>query len=140
MKLLTRDTDYALRALCVIAGGKGSASSTVELAEELGIPRPFLRKILQVLSKKGILKSYKGKSGGFILIKDSRKIFLTDLIKIFQGPFILNECSLKKHPCPNIRKCVLRKKITKIEGYVLKELSGITIDCLMKDGKRNQGG
>ena len=132
MKLITRDTDYALRALCFIARNKGELSSTVELAGHLDVPRPFLRKILQVLSRKGVLKSYKGNSGGFILSKDPSRVFLTDLIKIFQGPFILNECSLKKHPCPNIKKCLLRKKITKIEDYVLKELKGISVACLLK--------
>ena len=132
MKLITRDTDYALRALCYIAKNKGELSSTAELAKYLDIPRPFLRKILQALSRKGVLKSYKGNSGGFILMKDPSRVFLTDLIKIFQGPFILNECSLKKHPCPNIKRCFLRKKITKIEGYVLKELKGISVACLLK--------
>jgi Rrf2 family protein len=140
MKLITRDTDYALRSLCLIARDKGKLHSTIGLSRYLGIPRPFLRKILQLLSKKGILKSYRGNSGGFILSRDPRKILLTDLIKIFQGPFILNECSLKKHPCPNIKKCVLRRRISKIEGYVLKELKGITVACLLKAGRRNKGG
>ena len=137
MKLITRDTDYALRALCFVAKDKDNVNSTLELAKRLNVPRPFLRKLLQVLSRRGILKSYKGNSGGFLLNKDPGKIFLSDLIKIFQGPFILNECLLKKYPCPNIKKCVLRKKIAKIEEYVLKGLKGISVNCLLKEVQKN---
>ena len=132
MKLITRDTDYALRALCFIAKDKNRFNSTMRLARSLKIPRPFLRQILQVLSRSNILKSYKGNMGGFLLNKDPKKVFLSEIINIFQGPFILNECSLNKHPCPNIKSCVLRKKISKIEEYVLKEIKSITLDSLMR--------
>jgi Rrf2 family protein len=132
MKLITRDTDYAIRALCFIAGLKKEIVSVSELVKELKIPRPFLRKILQILNKKGILKSYKGKGGGFLLSVSANKIFLLDLIEIFQGPLRINECLLKKIKCPNIKNCVFRKKITEIEKYVIKELKPITIGFLLK--------
>jgi Rrf2 family protein len=131
MKLITRDTDYAIRALCFIAKDKKGIVSVTSLVKALGIPGPFLRKLLQTLSKKAILISVKGNSGGFALAKKPDKIFLLNLIKIFQGPFILNECNLKKHLCPNTKKCVLRKKIKEIEKYVLKELGGISIGSLL---------
>ena len=133
MKLITRDTDYALRAVCFIAKSKKKIISVSELVKELKIPRPFLRKILQVLNKKGILKSYKGKGGGFILSKPINKIFLVDLIEIFQGPFKLNECFFKKLICPNTKTCALRKKITNIERYVVKELKSFTLTSLIKE-------
>ena len=56
MKLITRDTDYAIRALCFIARFKKKIVSVSELVKVLKIPRPFLRKILQTLNKKRILK------------------------------------------------------------------------------------
>lgn len=132
MKLLTRDTDYALRALCFIAGAEEEMFSVKRLNGELRLPQPFLRKILQLLSKQRILKSIRGKNGGFILTKDPQKIFLTDIMRIFQGKLKLNECSLNKLICPNQRTCPLRRKLTKIERYVLKQLSSVTIASLLK--------
>ena len=132
MKLITRDTDYALRAICFIVKQKNKIVAVGELVKELKIPRPFLRKILQVLNKKGILVSYKGKGGGFSLAKPAEKIYLSDLMRIFQGRFQLNECLFKKVLCPNIRKCPLRKKMDKIEGYVIRELKPITIASLLR--------
>jgi len=132
MKLITRDSDYAIRALCFIIKHKEKIVPVSELVKELKIPRPFLRKILQVLNKKGILKSYKGQGGGFLLAGPSNKIFLVDLIKIFQGPLRLNECFFKKMPCPNINTCTLRKKIKHIERFVIQELKSITIASLFR--------
>jgi Rrf2 family protein len=132
MKLIARSTDYALRALCFIFEKKKKIITATELVGELEIPRPFLRKILQRLNEKKILKSYKGAGGGFLVAKPAEKIFLADLIEIFQGPLKLNECFFKKLKCPNIKTCLLRAKIKKLERYVIKELRGITIESLLK--------
>ncbi|MCX5709209.1 MAG: Rrf2 family transcriptional regulator [Candidatus Omnitrophica bacterium] len=131
MKLITRDTDYALRAVCFIVKNKKTVS-VPELVRELNIPRPFLRKILQVLSRKGIVRSFKGKGGGFTLGLPPEKIYLLDLLRIFQGPLKLNECTLNKKRCPKISNCPLSKKLSGIEKQVLRELKPITIASLIK--------
>ena len=86
MKLLTRNTDYAVRAICYMAKRGEGVISVTELVKSLKIPRPFLRKILQTLNKKGIVRSSKGIGGGFRLAVAPGKIYLVDLIKVFQGP------------------------------------------------------
>lgn len=134
MKLITRDTDYALRALCFIATSHGRRVAVSGLVKALKIPRPFLRKILQVLHKKGILYSYKGLGGGFVLKKSPEKIYLLELINIFQGPFKLNECLFKGKLCPNVKKCVLKEKMDGIEKHMLQELKGVSIAYLLKQG------
>lgn len=131
MKLITRDTDYAVRALCFISTvHREEIVSVSKLVKELAIPRPFLRKILQILHKNGILKAYKGLGGGFQLAVPADKILLTDLIKIFQGSLKLNECIFKKKFCPNRNFCILKSKIDNIERHVLGELKTITIGSL----------
>jgi len=132
MKMITRDTDYALRAICFIAKNKNEIVSVDRLVEKIKIPRQFCRKILQLLNKKRILASTKGAGGGFILAKPANKIFLLDLMQIFQGPLKLSECLLKKMQCPNIKSCPLRKKLNKIEDYVVEELKSINIASLLE--------
>ena len=131
MKLITRYTDYAIRALCYIAGHKDIVVSIPALVKKLEIPKPFLRKILQILNKKRILKSEKGKGGGFVLAKPADKIFLMDIIEIFQGPFKLNECLFKKSICPNVKICPLKQKIDEIEQYAILKLKPVTISKLI---------
>lgn len=105
MKLITRNTDYAVRALCCIAEQKQEVISADQLVKSLKMPRPFLRKILQTLNKEGLLNSSKGKGGGFTLTISPEKITLTDVMKIFQGPLKLNECKFRKNDCPYVSDC-----------------------------------
>lgn len=131
MKLITRDTDYAVRALCQIARNENRITSVHELVDELKMPRPFLRKILQILNKEGLLKSFRGKNGGFTLALPAKEIYLVDLIRIFQGPLKLNECVFKKGLCPDTNACILREKINGIEKRVFSQLKSINIRSLM---------
>jgi len=131
MKLITRDTDYAVRALCFIAKCEKEIVPVSELNRNLRIPGPFLRKILQILNKKGLLRSYKGKGGGFMLALAPGKIFLADLIEIFQGSLRLNECIFKKRICPDIKTCKLKKRIDTIQKYVISELKDIALASLL---------
>ncbi|MFC2149614.1 RrF2 family transcriptional regulator [Candidatus Auribacterota bacterium] len=138
MKLITRDTDYAVRALCYIATSDKDKVSATELVKELKIPRPFMRKILQILNKEGILRSFKGLGGGFVLAREPKNISLVDLIKAFQESFDVNECTFKKSLCPNTKECELKKRIDNIKTYINEELKNITIGLLIgKAGKGN---
>ena len=132
MKLLTRDTDYAMRALCCIAEQKEKVVSVERIIRCLKLPRPFLRKILQILQKKKLLVSYRGKGGGFSLARPAEKIYLIDIMRIFQGPISINECTFKKKGCPEVNTCFLREKLIKIEKQVIQQLDSITLASLLK--------
>ena len=136
MDFITRDTDYAIRALCSIVKNKQELVSVSRLVKDLKIPLPFLRGILQKLNKNGILKSYKGKGGGFKLALSPNKVSVADLIKVFQGPLKLQKHLFKRKICPNIKTCVLKKKIDRIEKFVVSELRSISIALLLKERDR----
>lgn len=131
MKLITRDTDYAFRALSYIAKKNNTVVPVSEIQKNTRIPRPFLRKILQILDKKRILASFKGKGGGFKLKVSPVSIRLSDLIEIFTGPISLCECLLRKKRCPNTDICNLRKEIIGLEKDVVKRLNNITVGGLL---------
>ena len=132
MKLISRDTDYAMKALRYIASQNNKIRTVSELVKKLRIPRPFLRKILQILNKKRILKSYKGQGGGFMLALKPDEIFLADLIRIFHGPFKFNDCLFVKKKCPEVNSCILKRKIDSIEQRVIAELKSITLESLLQ--------
>lgn len=134
MKIITRNTDYAMRALCFIAEQKRESVSVTEMVASLQIPRPFLRKIVQTLSSHGILKSWKGQGGGFSLGRAPREILLTDLIRIFQKTIQLNECIFKKKPCPRRKTCALKREIDAIERDALARLHKVSIASLIRNG------
>jgi Rrf2 family nitric oxide-sensitive transcriptional repressor len=103
------------------------------LAETLEIPRPYLRSILQTLSRHGVLTSRRGTGGGFALVQDPKRVRLADLAGIFQGAIDLTRCVLRDHVCPARPACPLRRRLLKIQTYVTRELAQITIADLLAD-------
>lgn len=131
MKLITRDTDYAVQALIYLAQTKAKRVSVQDLVGILNVPYPFMRKIMQKLQKGNIVDSYRGKNGGFTLAEPPGDIFLFQIIQIFNGPIRLHECIINQHLCPNSKTCLLKKELTEIEEYVSKKLRAITLKKLM---------
>jgi len=136
MKFITRDTDYALRALLIMAEFLMLEKNKVtidEIIDEEPLPKRFLRRIFQRLQKNRILCSYKGKDGGFSFLKAPSKIRIIDVVRIFQGDIDITNCLLKGDICPNTGKCILRKRLKGIGRVLIKELEKITIASLLKE-------
>ena len=131
MKLITRDMDYAIRAISCIASTKEKTVTVAALSKRLDMPKPFLRKILQNLNKKGLLKSSKGAGGGFSLVVNPGRITVFHLMEIFQGRFQISEHTFRGKLCPQVNTCKLKKRLDSMENFVEKELKSITIESLI---------
>jgi len=132
VSLITRDSDYAVQAVCFIAEKKEEKVSVRDLVRELQIPRHFLRRILQVLSREGILKSYKGRGGGFSLSLKPSFLSLLDIITVFQGDIRLNGHTFKKKICPHIKNCRIKRELDPIEKRMIAGLKSVTIRSIIK--------
>ncbi len=133
MSIISKNTDYAVRALCYLAGARDREVSASELSRKLGVSWPFLRRIMQELSREGLVSSKKGKGGGFRLEIPAHKIMFFELVRIFQGALEFHRCIIRDKVCPNIKNCPLRKKLKNIEDIVMKELKSITIESLAQE-------
>ena len=71
--------------------------------------------------------------------QSAKRIFLTDLIRIFQSTIQLNKCVFKKKICPNRKECMLKKEIDAIEGDVLERLRRISIASLVSGVSKAEG-
>ncbi|MFH1578440.1 MAG: Rrf2 family transcriptional regulator [Candidatus Omnitrophota bacterium] len=132
MKLLTKNTDYAVRALLELTRQKGAFISARQVAKEQDIPYQYLRRILRELIKNGLVISREGSRGGFKINKKPDSIAVVDVVKLFQGDIQFSECMFRNKICANRSKCVLRKEVQRIEKIVKKEFKGITIARLLK--------
>ena len=99
--IYSRSAEYAIRSCVYLAQiPDGKFAMARNIAEEEKIPAHFLAKILQELTRKGLLRSNKGPSGGFSLRVPANKIRLLDLVETLdghalaesgeQGPWILD--------------------------------------------------
>lgn len=106
MLQLTRDGEYAVRAVLYLAAqAEGKISLVNEISESQGVPKSYLSKIMQHLTKAGIVRSRRGAKGGFFLAKSAKDITLKDTIEAIEGPIHLNICLIKKGECQRDEVC-----------------------------------
>lgn len=132
MKLFTKHTDYAVRALVYLAKAGMPFASSRQIAHAERIPLPFMRRILQVLTQNKFIGTKEGVNGGVALIKEPGNIFLIDIAGLFQGPIDISPCTYRTRACHNRRKCVLRRRLKVIESQLIRDISTITIEDLLK--------
>ena len=145
MKLINQDADYGFKALLAIARRSGEVTSVAELTEELCIPRPYLRKIMQALARTGLVRSFKGRGGGFVLGRPAARIAVADVVRVFQGEISLHDCLFKKRVCPDVRTCPLRAAVGRLEQRLVKNLEALTVASILEDDQgrrpaRTKGG
>ncbi len=137
MKVLTKKTDYAIRALLMLGAKRGSYLSAKAIAVEQQMPYQFLRGLLQEMIRHNLIVSKEGVKGGFMLERDPDEIRVRQLIEIFQGAVQVSECVFRKQICANRSRCVLRHEIMRIEEVVNSEFEQVTIGKLLR--KLNAG-
>ncbi|MFH1219996.1 MAG: Rrf2 family transcriptional regulator [Candidatus Eisenbacteria bacterium] len=140
MRLITKETDYAIRAAINLARKPGAFVSSAEISQEEGIPLQFLRRILQRLIREGLVTSREGVAGGIRLKSKPEKIRVLDLVRAFQGEIELSGCMFRRQMCANRATCVLRKRIKTIERGLVEQFGNISIADLLQDGERKMTG
>jgi Rrf2 family protein len=106
---LTSALDYGIRALIYLArqpGGKVCFIS--EISSAMNIPEKYLAKILQSLSKGGMVKSYRGVKGGFSLAKPPEELSIKDAFECLEGPITLRRCIDEPGICDMNESCNVR--------------------------------
>jgi Rrf2 family protein len=105
--IFSRQCEYALQAVLYMARKPdGNMTSARELTRRLKIPYHFIGKILQNLTRKGLLVSLRGPKGGFGLARPAQEITLYKIIEAIDGPAFTERCVLgfrecsDKNPCP----------------------------------------
>ena len=97
---LTRLADYAVRAVIHLATKDEKELATIaEIAESQAIPQSFLAKVMQALSRAGIVRAHRGKTGGFSLMERAEHITVRNIVEAVEGPIILNRCLARQGEC-----------------------------------------
>jgi len=134
MLKLTKKADYGLIAPKHLAVNSGGVSSSAKaIAECYGIPQPLLAKILQKLTKIGLLQSLPGTNGGYRLARTPQSITALEVIRAIDGPIILTACFTEHGACEQSEKCTVRAPLRKVHEGILNLLNTITISDMSRD-------
>ncbi len=132
---ITRKTDYAVRCVLLLSRDPGRVINVNEIARSMAIPKSFLSKILQDLSRKGIVKSTQGISGGYELARKPRKINLLQVIEAIQGPSAASMCAIDKRACSLSKTCTVHPIWIRLKQEAEKRLKRETFAKLAKQKK-----
>ena len=103
---LTRAADYAVRVITHLASEpKGTVVSKSVLAKVSDAPESFLAKILQALSRAGLIEARRGVEGGFLLLERGAQASLLDVVESIDGPISLNVCLNAELSCHRASGC-----------------------------------
>ncbi len=127
MEIIRRNTDYSIRALVHLGLHPGVEVTAGEIAEKQEVPLEYLQKILQKLTRGGLVLSHRGAYGGFMLAREPDEINLLEIIETMQGKLVMNKCFLGKDGCPRAPKCVLKGNWLQLEQRIAGFLSQITL-------------
>jgi Rrf2 family protein len=106
--MLSRSSEYAIRTLTWLAQQNDEQFHLArDMAEVLGIPAPFLGKVLQPLVSKGILLSQRGRFGGFRLALAPKDIPLERIVATQERLERMQHCVLGQAACSEHEVCPL---------------------------------
>jgi Rrf2 family protein len=134
---ITRETDYAIRCVQYLCKSLGEIKMVDEISKEIGIPKSFLAKILQKLTKAKIVKSFRGVKGGFMLLKKPKDINLWDVVQITEGPVAVNICAVDKKACGFSNTCSVHPIWVDLRKELENKLKSIDFETLSRNGKRH---
>jgi Rrf2 family protein len=120
---------YAVRATLFLAAhaDEHRKVGVKELATELRAPQPFLAKVLQQLTKGGIISSSKGPNGGFYLTDNNYHWSMMKIIECVDGEEIFNACVLGLPSCGSETPCPLHIQAFAYRQGLYYQLKHITI-------------
>jgi Rrf2 family protein len=79
--------------------------SVGDLAAHLEVPKNYLSKTLHLLARDGVLRSTRGKNGGFRLARPAKQIPLIDIIGPFERLGERRGCVLGRPVCSDSTPC-----------------------------------
>jgi len=114
---LSVKSDYATRAVFALARHyqQGEARRAEDLAQEQHVPANYLVQILIELKSKHIVKSQRGKDGGYLLARHPSEITLGDLLRAVHGQVFDSPALADSHAPPELR-AAWRKLQKSLEG------------------------
>ena len=125
---LTTFTDYGLRMLMRLASEPGRAFSTADLAEEFGLSRNHLAKIMQHLARAGLVETRRGGGGGAVLARPADRIRLGNVIDLLEEGQPLVECfGTDGGDCSIEGQCRLKARLRSAERAFLADLDRSTL-------------
>ncbi len=128
--MLSNSSKYAVKAVLYLAmnSNKDKRVMVKDMAQPINVPQAYIAKLLQELSRSGVISSIKGPRGGFYLSEKDRNRTLMDVISVIDDENKLNSCVLSLEKCNANKPCPLHNLVSPTMTTFLKSLRETTIE------------
>ena len=135
--MFSQTAEYALRAVVYLASQGGAAQTTQQIAEATRVPAGYLAKVMQGLSRAGLVYSQRGLHGGFTLARPADELTVLDVLEAVDPIRRIRTCPLgiKGH----LNLCPLHRRLDQAMALVEKALRQSTIAELLAEPERARG-
>ena len=129
--MFSKSCEYGIRAAIYVAKHslRNEKVSLIEVAKHTDSPPAFMAKILQKLTKTGILFSQKGPSGGFFITDDHlATVSLLSIVLAIDGDGIFENCTLGLRRCDDQKPCPMHHNLnqTSLKSLAEEVSDGVT--------------
>jgi len=125
---LTRRGDYAVRAMLALAQpGRDRPTSVREIATLMDIPVAFLPQVMAALGRAGLVESWTGRTGGYLLARRGDEISLLEVIEAVEADSRRASCVLRGGPCGRDGYCSAHGVFRDAQAAMLDRLSAATL-------------
>ncbi|MFZ2193451.1 MAG: Rrf2 family transcriptional regulator [Candidatus Moraniibacteriota bacterium] len=128
MKFSTK-AEYGLRAMVNLAGCFPELKNIKNISQEEKISAKYLERLIGELREKNLLKSLKGKNGGYVLARKPQEITAGEIIETMEGPMV-PKCY--GNQCTHMKDCASSFVWIKLGEQIKKTLYGIKLSDLIK--------
>lgn len=128
---VSRELDYGVRAVVVLATHEGETLSKRRIAEEFKIPVNFLALILPKLVRSGIVESLPGPKGGYRLARQATEVSIYDILMAVDGELAFNRCLEENLGCEMKSQCPVSPFWLIFQQDAIRSLKGATLDRIV---------
>jgi Rrf2 family transcriptional regulator, iron-sulfur cluster assembly transcription factor len=141
--IFSRSSQYAIQALVLLATRPaGSYVMCREMAGALGLPLPYLSKLMLQFARAGVVESSRGRLGGYRLGRSPRDLNLREILVIIGGERAMTECLLGFKECSDETACAMHcqwRPVKQVLFQLLEEQSVDQLAELVKTGRCRLG-
>ena len=132
--LIVREFDYVLRIMRVLA--QQGRLNVEMICEAEHLPQPYAYKLLKILEKAGMVRSFRGRFGGYQLAVKPDKVTMHDIYVAVEGELYINECMKEGHTCPNNgngKFCTIHRELCDMQNHIKNEMQKRSLADMLKD-------
>ncbi len=131
---LSQGCQYAIRTVALLSlKPAGTVFARSEVSRQTKVTSAFLSKILQTLTRAGLLRSHRGARRGYSLSRSPARISLLDVVEAYDGPLGHEGCLIDSYKlCPGDTVCAIHGQRMRIQKQLTRDLAAVKITEVAK--------